>query len=105
LQQNITVVFFFQYPLQTYGYAFLFSVFGYLGVNVVLVLLKLSGALVAVTGTYYFLGNKKKFIHLMYMYYINDRLLLDLLCKEITILSDKKAHCATSNQIICKKNY
>ena len=42
----------FQHPLQTYGYAFLFSMSGYLGVNVVLSLLKYSGALITVTGRF-----------------------------------------------------
>lgn len=39
-----------QYPMETYGYAFLFSLSGYLGVNFVLTLIKSLGALVAVTG-------------------------------------------------------
>jgi hypothetical protein len=40
----------FQYPMQTYGYGILFSVSGYLGVSIVLTLVKSFGALVAVTG-------------------------------------------------------
>ncbi|XP_060078787.1 adenosine 3'-phospho 5'-phosphosulfate transporter 2-like [Ylistrum balloti] len=39
------------YPRETYGYAMIFSVFGYLGVNVVLSLVKTFGALIAVTVT------------------------------------------------------
>lgn len=39
------------YPIQTYGYAAAFSLTGYLGVNVVLTLVKTFGALVAVTIT------------------------------------------------------
>lgn len=46
--QKIT---FFQYPTETYGYAVIFSISGYLGVNVVLTLVKTFGALIAVTGT------------------------------------------------------
>jgi len=47
-RQKIT---FFQYPIETYGYAVIFSISGYLGVNVVLTLVKTFGALIAVTGT------------------------------------------------------
>ena len=36
--------------MQTYGYGFVFSLTGYLGVNVVLTLVKSFGALLAVTG-------------------------------------------------------
>ncbi|XP_043921358.1 adenosine 3'-phospho 5'-phosphosulfate transporter 2 isoform X2 [Protopterus annectens] len=39
------------YPLQTYGYAFLFSITGYFGISFVLALIKLFGALIAVTVT------------------------------------------------------
>ena len=42
----------FQYPVETYGYAVMFSLSGYLGVNIVLTLVKSFGALVAVTGMY-----------------------------------------------------
>ena len=42
--------FLFQHPKQTYGYAVIFSLTGYLGLNFVLCLVKLSGALIAVTG-------------------------------------------------------
>ena len=41
----------FQHPVETYGYAFFFSLSGYLGVNFVLTLIKTVGALLAVTGT------------------------------------------------------
>ena len=41
----------FQNPVQTYGYALAFSTFGYAGVNVVLSLVRTSGALLAVTVT------------------------------------------------------
>ena len=37
--------------METYGYGLVFSLTGYLGVNVVLTLVKSFGALVAVTGT------------------------------------------------------
>ena len=39
-----------QHPMETYGYGFVFSLTGYLGVNVVLSLVKSFGALIAVTG-------------------------------------------------------
>ncbi|XP_074641762.1 adenosine 3'-phospho 5'-phosphosulfate transporter 2-like isoform X2 [Tubulanus polymorphus] len=39
------------YPLKTYGYAVIFSLSGYLGINFVLALVKTVGALVAVTVT------------------------------------------------------
>ncbi|XP_062589735.1 adenosine 3'-phospho 5'-phosphosulfate transporter 2-like [Saccostrea cucullata] len=40
-----------QYPVQTYGYGFLFSVSGYVGLAIVLTLVKTFGALIAVTVT------------------------------------------------------
>lgn len=40
----------FQHPVKTYGYAFFFSLTGYFGISFVLALIKLFGALVAVTG-------------------------------------------------------
>ncbi|ESP02474.1 hypothetical protein LOTGIDRAFT_138397 [Lottia gigantea] len=40
-----------QYPIETYGYAVIFSITGYLGVNIVLTLVKSFGALTAVTVT------------------------------------------------------
>ncbi|KAI6191766.1 UAA transporter domain containing protein [Aphelenchoides bicaudatus] len=43
--------FFAQNPLQTYGYALIFSLLGYLGISVVLTLVKTQGALIAVTVT------------------------------------------------------
>ena len=43
--------FFFQHPLHTYGCAFIFSTFGFAGIDVVLTLIRTSGALVAVTVT------------------------------------------------------
>jgi len=39
-----------QHPIQTYGYAFLFSLTGYFGISFVLALIKIFGALLAVTG-------------------------------------------------------
>lgn len=39
-----------QNPVQTYGYAFLFSLTGYFGISFVLALIKIFGALLAVTG-------------------------------------------------------
>lgn len=41
----------FQYPIQTYGYAFLFSLSGYLGIQFVLTLVRTCGATLAVTVT------------------------------------------------------
>uniref|UniRef100_T1J0A4 Adenosine 3'-phospho 5'-phosphosulfate transporter 2 n=1 Tax=Strigamia maritima TaxID=126957 RepID=T1J0A4_STRMM len=40
-----------EYPKETYGYAFIFSVTGYFGIQLVLNLIRLSGAFVAVTVT------------------------------------------------------
>lgn len=40
-----------QYPTETYGYAVIFSLTGYIGVNIVLTLVKTFGALIAVTVT------------------------------------------------------
>ncbi|KAL4235824.1 hypothetical protein ACF0H5_004214 [Mactra antiquata] len=40
-----------KYPMETYGYAVIFSLSGYLGVNVVLTLVRTFGALMAVTVT------------------------------------------------------
>ncbi|CAD6190408.1 unnamed protein product [Caenorhabditis auriculariae] len=45
------VSFFFEHPWETYGYALIFGLLGYLGVNVVLTLIQVFGALVAVTVT------------------------------------------------------
>lgn len=41
----------FQHPTATYGYASLFSVFGYLGIDIVLTMIKEYGALICVTVT------------------------------------------------------
>ncbi|KAI6244174.1 UAA transporter domain containing protein [Aphelenchoides fujianensis] len=43
--------FFAKHPLETYGKAFLFSLLGYLGINIVLTLVRAYGALIAVTVT------------------------------------------------------
>jgi len=43
--------FFAEHPVETYGYATIFSITGYLGVNIVLTLVKRFGALIAVTVT------------------------------------------------------
>lgn len=40
-----------QYPIQTYGYALIFSLTGYLGIQIVLTLVRTCGAFVAVTVT------------------------------------------------------
>ncbi len=40
-----------QYPYETYGYAVVFSITGYLGINIVLTLVKQFGAFVAVSVT------------------------------------------------------
>uniref|UniRef100_A0A914HEK6 Adenosine 3'-phospho 5'-phosphosulfate transporter 2 n=1 Tax=Globodera rostochiensis TaxID=31243 RepID=A0A914HEK6_GLORO len=50
-QLSEAFLFFAEYPIQTYGYTFLIGVVGYFGVNVVLTLVRTSGALVAVTVT------------------------------------------------------
>ncbi|KAK9695174.1 UAA transporter family [Popillia japonica] len=49
LQEGL--IFFSKHPKETYGYAFLFSVTGYLGIQVVLTLVRTCGAFVAVTQT------------------------------------------------------
>ncbi|CAF1150618.1 unnamed protein product [Didymodactylos carnosus] len=46
-----SVIFWNQHPLQTYGYSLIFSIFGYLGIDVVLTLVREYGALIAVTVT------------------------------------------------------
>jgi len=43
--------FFAQHPLETYGYAFIFSLTGYVGISFVLSLIRIFGALLAVTVT------------------------------------------------------
>ena len=43
--------FFWEHPRETYGYAIIFSVLGFAGVNVVLTLVRTTGALTAVTVT------------------------------------------------------
>lgn len=53
-------------PLQTYGYAFLFSLTGYCGVSFVLALIKVFGALVAVTVT---TGRKAMTIVLSFLFF------------------------------------
>ncbi|CAF1409503.1 unnamed protein product [Rotaria magnacalcarata] len=40
-----------QHPVQTYGYGLIFSIFGYLGIDIVLTLIKEYGALICVTVT------------------------------------------------------
>ena len=40
-----------KHPVETYGYSFIFSITGYMGINIVLQLVKHFGALLAVTGT------------------------------------------------------
>ncbi|XP_075069146.1 adenosine 3'-phospho 5'-phosphosulfate transporter 2 isoform X1 [Mixophyes fleayi] len=53
-------------PLQTYGYAFLFSLTGYFGISFVLALIKLFGALLAVTVT---TGRKAMTIVLSFLFF------------------------------------
>uniref|UniRef100_A0A914C1N3 Adenosine 3'-phospho 5'-phosphosulfate transporter 2 n=1 Tax=Acrobeloides nanus TaxID=290746 RepID=A0A914C1N3_9BILA len=48
-------VFFIKHPIETYGYIFIFSLLGFAGVNIVLTLVKTTGALVAVTGIVFIL--------------------------------------------------
>ena len=45
----LKIKFCLQYPLEVYGYGFLFSLTGYLGVNLVLTLVRTAGAFAAVT--------------------------------------------------------
>lgn len=47
-------VFLLQYPLETYGYGLVFSLTGYIGLYIVLTLVKSFGALIAVTGKIFF---------------------------------------------------
>ncbi|XP_075441850.1 adenosine 3'-phospho 5'-phosphosulfate transporter 2 isoform X2 [Ascaphus truei] len=60
------VVFCSKYPFQTYGYAFLFSLTGYFGISFVLALIKLFGALLAVTVT---TGRKAMTIVLSFLFF------------------------------------
>ncbi|XP_056377102.1 adenosine 3'-phospho 5'-phosphosulfate transporter 2 isoform X1 [Hyla sarda] len=55
-----------KYPFQTYGYAFFFSLTGYFGISFVLALIKLFGALVAVTVT---TGRKAMTIVLSFLFF------------------------------------
>lgn len=48
---NFIVNIMFQNPKKTYGYAFIFSITGYLGIQVVLTLVRTTGAFAAVTVT------------------------------------------------------
>lgn len=45
------LLFWLNHPIKTFGYAFIFSITGYLGINIVLHLVKNFGALIAVTVT------------------------------------------------------
>ncbi|XP_026869426.2 adenosine 3'-phospho 5'-phosphosulfate transporter 2 isoform X2 [Electrophorus electricus] len=60
------VAFCSQHPLTTYGYAFFFSLTGYFGISFVLALIKLFGALVAVTVT---TGRKAMTIVLSFLFF------------------------------------
>uniref|UniRef100_A0A3P8YYH0 Adenosine 3'-phospho 5'-phosphosulfate transporter 2 n=2 Tax=Esox lucius TaxID=8010 RepID=A0A3P8YYH0_ESOLU len=60
------VAFCSQHPVTTYGYAFFFSLTGYFGISFVLALIKLFGALVAVTVT---TGRKAMTIILSFMFF------------------------------------
>lgn len=60
------VAFCSQHPVITYGYAFFFSLTGYFGISFVLALIKLFGALVAVTVT---TGRKAMTIVLSFMFF------------------------------------
>ncbi|XP_072426919.1 adenosine 3'-phospho 5'-phosphosulfate transporter 2 isoform X1 [Chiloscyllium punctatum] len=59
-------VFCSRHPMQTYGYAFMFSLTGYFGISFVLALIKLFGALVAVTVT---TGRKAMTIGLSFFFF------------------------------------
>uniref|UniRef100_H2SPN2 Adenosine 3'-phospho 5'-phosphosulfate transporter 2 n=1 Tax=Takifugu rubripes TaxID=31033 RepID=H2SPN2_TAKRU len=60
------VAFCSEHPVKTYGYAFFFSLTGYFGISFVLALIKLFGALVAVTVT---TGRKAMTIVLSFMFF------------------------------------
>ncbi|PWA18228.1 hypothetical protein CCH79_00004314 [Gambusia affinis] len=60
------VAFCSEHPVKTYGYAFFFSLTGYFGISFVLALIKLFGALVAVTVT---TGRKAMTIILSFMFF------------------------------------
>ena len=49
-QLNEAFTFWKENPVKTYGYSFIFSMSGYLGINIVLHLVNQYGALIAVTG-------------------------------------------------------
>ncbi|XP_048385459.1 adenosine 3'-phospho 5'-phosphosulfate transporter 2 isoform X3 [Stegostoma tigrinum] len=59
-------VFCSRHPMQTYGYAFMFSLTGYFGISFVLALIKVFGALVAVTVT---TGRKAMTIGLSFFFF------------------------------------
>lgn len=50
-KKTIYFDFFVQHPIETYGYAFLFSLTGYLGIQFVLTLVRTCGAPLAATVT------------------------------------------------------
>ncbi|XP_051826673.1 adenosine 3'-phospho 5'-phosphosulfate transporter 2 isoform X1 [Antechinus flavipes] len=60
------VAFCSKHPIQTYGYAFLFSLTGYFGISFVLALIKIFGALLAVTVT---TGRKAMTIVLSFIFF------------------------------------
>ncbi|XP_009863277.1 PREDICTED: adenosine 3'-phospho 5'-phosphosulfate transporter 2-like [Apaloderma vittatum] len=60
------VTFCSKHPVQTYGYAFLFSLTGYFGISFVLALIKIFGALLAVTVT---TGRKAMTIVLSFLFF------------------------------------
>ncbi|XP_056679381.1 adenosine 3'-phospho 5'-phosphosulfate transporter 2 isoform X2 [Monodelphis domestica] len=60
------VAFCSKHPVQTYGYAFLFSLTGYFGISFVLALIKIFGALLAVTVT---TGRKAMTIVLSFIFF------------------------------------
>ncbi|XP_066848556.1 adenosine 3'-phospho 5'-phosphosulfate transporter 2 isoform X1 [Anser cygnoides] len=60
------VTFCSKHPVQTYGYAFLFSLTGYFGISFVLALIKIFGALLAVTVT---TGRKATTIVLSFLFF------------------------------------
>uniref|UniRef100_A0A672MR44 Adenosine 3'-phospho 5'-phosphosulfate transporter 2 n=1 Tax=Sinocyclocheilus grahami TaxID=75366 RepID=A0A672MR44_SINGR len=62
----IFLFYWFCHPVTTYGYAFLFSLTGYFGISFVLALIKLFGALVAVTVT---TGRKAMTIVLSFLFF------------------------------------
>ncbi|XP_010571532.1 PREDICTED: adenosine 3'-phospho 5'-phosphosulfate transporter 2 isoform X2 [Haliaeetus leucocephalus] len=81
------VTFCSKHPLQTYGYAFLFSLTGYFGISFVLALIKIFGALLAVTVT---TGRKAMTIVLSFLFFAKP---FTLHCCMIDCVLDEVERC------------